>query len=233
MLIGFSRGAFTVRCVAQFIHDVGLLTKSGLRHLPELFKMWKRLDPKSSTYRNQRGDLDKRCKDLESWGELMRESPERRKIRVQACVVWDTVRAMNQPKYRTVGQEIPRNVKLAVQALAIDEPRHLFKPMEWCEPPEGTDQVLKQRWFAGNHSDIGGGNKDMTNANITLAWVIGQLTRTIQFREENLWTITTTRSWSKPSPLFQPPSETRRNSVHRTKLCRVVATTPISSNLCE
>lgn len=47
VLIGFSRGAFTVRCVAQFMHDVGLLTKSGLRHLPELYKLWKRVDKKA------------------------------------------------------------------------------------------------------------------------------------------------------------------------------------------
>lgn len=37
-LLGFSRGAFTVRAVAGIIATVGLLTKKGLAYWPEIFR---------------------------------------------------------------------------------------------------------------------------------------------------------------------------------------------------
>ncbi|XP_014550082.1 hypothetical protein COCVIDRAFT_64698, partial [Bipolaris victoriae FI3] len=118
VLIGFSRGAFTVRCVAQLIEEVGFAIGFPMAaHLPQL--------------------------------------PRR--------------------KYCTVDDVVPRKIKFAVQALALDERRRHFKPMVWSPLEDGASQTLKQRWFTGNHSDIGGGNKDMTLANITLAWMIGQL----------------------------------------------------------
>lgn len=224
MLIGFSRGAFTVRCVAQFIQEVGLLTKSGLRHLPKLFKIWRHLEPNDL----EPGNLSKnaellkdRCEELRGWGELVKE------VQVEVCAVWDTVRAVLRRKYRTVSENMPKNIKIGVQALALGEKRNLYKPMKWNKPPEGPEgsgQRLSQCWFAGNHSDVGGGNKDMTLANIALAWVIGQLTNKIQFNHNNLWAITTTRSWSKPSP-----SEDRNENLPNT--CQVIATAPISSSL--
>lgn len=230
MLIGFSRGAFTVRCVAQFMQEVGLLTKSGLRHLPKLFDMWRKLRPGSSTYNTQRYLLDQRCAELRAWGELVKEEKPEDKVWIQARVVWDTVRAVAQlfgPKFHTVGETIPENIKFAVQALAIDEKRNIYKPIKWNEPRDRTVQSLSQRWFAGTHGDVGGGNKDMTNANITLAWMIRQLTDTIHFKLSNLWAIKTTRSWSKPSPLDD------LEQLHNTdiRICKVVAKTQISSDL--
>ncbi|KAF8849226.1 hypothetical protein BDZ45DRAFT_810158 [Acephala macrosclerotiorum] len=232
VLIGFSRGAFTVRCVAQFIEEVGLLTKSGLRHLPRLFKMWKKLKPRED-FRNAWDLLKKRCEDLVDWKELVQE------VEIQACAVWDTVSAVGFPmaakiprppqsRYCTVGKTIPTKVKFAVQALALDERRRHFEPMIWEARDDGERKKLSQCWFAGNHGDVGGGNKDMTLANITLAWMIGQLTDKIQFNRDNLWAITTTRSWSRPSATDNPEaSETSRDE----RDCKVVATAPISSKL--
>jgi uncharacterized protein (DUF2235 family) len=165
VLIGFSRGAFTVRCVAEFMDTVGLLTKSGLRHLPRLFKVWKRLkkqkvsEPESQKLR----DLKKRCRTLVEWEEL------RQGVRIEACAVWDTVSAIGFPmvahipqvprrRYRTVGGKVPQKVKFAVQALALDETRRHFKPMVWDQDQAhhpDPDFTLTQCWFAGNHSDRG------------------------------------------------------------------------------
>src|ERR1700722_14757135 len=39
-LIGFSRGAYTARCLAAFIGTIGLLTKAGLVHINTLYKRW-------------------------------------------------------------------------------------------------------------------------------------------------------------------------------------------------
>ncbi|KAL5313444.1 hypothetical protein ACEPPN_019177 [Leptodophora sp. 'Broadleaf-Isolate-01'] len=222
VLIGFSRGAFTVRCVAQFIQEVGLLTKSGLRHLPKLFKIWRHLGPQDlmpETLSKNAVLLANRCKELREWGELVKEN-----VQIEVCAVWDTVRAVLRRKYRTVCENMPENIKFGVQALALGEKRNLYKPMKWNKPPAESSQRFSQCWFAGNHSDVGGGNKDMTLANIALAWVIGQLTNKIQFNHSNLWAITTTRSWSKPSP-------SEDNSENFLDTCQVIATAPISSSL--
>jgi hypothetical protein len=40
ILIGYSRGAFVMRCVADLIQKAGLLTKKGLYRLPIVFKEW-------------------------------------------------------------------------------------------------------------------------------------------------------------------------------------------------
>ncbi|PBP18897.1 hypothetical protein BUE80_DR010376 [Diplocarpon rosae] len=234
VLIGFSRGAFAARSVAQSIQDVGLLTKSGLRHLRELFVLWKHLGPEEDRTR-----LDQMRKKLRNYRELVLD------VKIHACAVWDTVSAVGaaglpmskhlppswvpSQRYRMVGKTIPANVQLAVQALALGEQRKLFIPLEWNPPDPKTQpgQVLLQRWFAGNHSDVGGGNEDMTHANITLAWMVAQLMDTIQFNKRNLWAITTTRSWSKPSPSDDPEAESSADA----RLCKVVAKSPVSSGL--
>jgi hypothetical protein len=139
---------------------------------------------------------------------------------------------MPRRRYRTVGRKVPGNVKFAVQALALDETRRHFKPMVWDQDQTlhpDPDFVLNQCWFAGNHSDVGGGNKDMTLANVCLAWMIGQLTDKIQFDHDNLWAITTTRIWSKPSPSDDPNGEYLSGK----RKIRVETKAPISPELRE
>jgi hypothetical protein len=237
------------------MQEVGLLSKSGLRHLPKLFKIWKRLkvikedEPQSADAKR----LDHLKCMLKGWGEL---SVEEMDVRIEVCAVWDTVSAIGLPMsrfsykspraprfYRTVDEKKPGNVKLAIQALALDERRSNFRPMVWEEPTEsaiedGTTPTAGKKpkppviqcWFAGNHSDVGGGNKDMTLANICLAWMIGQLKDNIQFDHDNLWAITTSRSWSKPSRSIDP---VEKSSDTGKRSCKVVATGPISPELCK
>lgn len=42
-------------------------------------------------------------------------------------------------------------------------------------------QNLRQVWFPGVHSNIGGGYEDQGQANITLAWMISQVEPFIEF----------------------------------------------------
>ncbi|KAG9241053.1 hypothetical protein BJ878DRAFT_545629 [Calycina marina] len=205
VLIGFSRGAFAVRCLAQFIQDVGLLSRSGLRYLPKIFGLWK--------YATDTKNLDENCSVLESWGELRRVP----KVRIQACAVWDTVSAMGmpvishirKPARRTslrLTKEVTPNIRLAIQALALDEARRHFDTEVWA-PPENKDQKVVQCWFAGCHADIGGDEQNSMLANICLAWMMGQMTDIVHFDVKNMWTITTTRDWSKPTAGVQELSE--------------------------
>jgi hypothetical protein len=61
--------------------------------------------------------------------------------------------------------------------LAIDEERGPFEPSLWSLNPE-KDHVIEQVWFAGVHSDVGGGYPETQLSDITLDWMIGALKTT-------------------------------------------------------
>ena len=88
----------------------------------------------------------------------------------------------------------------AFQALALDESRASFSPAIWEKPRGNTTvrnlsyggftktarkidrlQNLRQVWFPGAHSNIGGGYEDQALADITLAWMMSQLSPFLEF----------------------------------------------------
>ena len=85
--------------------------------------------------------------------------------------VWDTVGALGMPVRglrfinRLMGLEF-HDVKLsstvdhACHAVAIDEKRKPFMPALWEQQAHAMGQKMEQAWFAGVHSNIGGGYED-------------------------------------------------------------------------
>jgi len=65
------------------------------------------------------------------------------------------------------------NQKYAYQALAIDDERTAFWPYVWDENIS-PDTVVEQVWFAGMHSNIGGGYNRSGLASIPLYWMMGK-----------------------------------------------------------
>jgi hypothetical protein len=61
--------------------------------------------------------------------------------------------------------------------VALDERRKNFVPTLWTQKPEGkaNGQELKQVWFAGVHSDIGGGYAEHGTSDIPLAWMASEV----------------------------------------------------------
>ncbi|RYG51419.1 MAG: DUF2235 domain-containing protein, partial [Chitinophagaceae bacterium] len=62
-------------------------------------------------------------------------------------------------------------------ALAIDERRKLFLPTLWQKSTTVANnpyhpQQLEQRWFAGVHSNVGGGYADTGLSDVALNWLI-------------------------------------------------------------
>jgi hypothetical protein len=82
------------------------------------------------------------------------------------------------------------NIVNAFQALALDEHRAPFSPAVW-EKPEGCETNLKQVWFPGAHSGVGGGYDDAGSANISLAWMMDQLSGNsggyVSCKDQNDW----------------------------------------------
>jgi len=176
-IFGFSRGAATSRAVTRFIDWAGgLPRKEDAYYLPFLFQDFIR-------YRGNR-PVDASVEELNAQSvkgksELGPLVP----ITVQYLGVWDTVMALGSRFKATAGsttevsksfyldKQPARCVKHARQAIAVDEMRYDFRPEIWSAARE--DQSLEQRWFAGVHSNVGGGYADDGLANIAFRWILG------------------------------------------------------------
>ena len=125
------------------------------------------------------------------YGETMRLQTD-----VEFVGVWDTVAAYGGPFAEfTRGIDdwiwpltmpnygLSPKVRKARHALALDDERDAFKPLLWDEFREDTliEQAtvrpgrLKQAWFTGVHSDVGGGYPDESLSYISLLWMMDEL----------------------------------------------------------
>jgi uncharacterized protein (DUF2235 family) len=148
-LFGFSRGAYTVRSLCGLINNIGILKRTDARLIEAAFKHYKRPGRKYAPD----GEASQEFRERHS-------HPSRQ---VHFVGVWDTVGAMGIPisflglfddKDEFYDTKIGSNVNFARHALAIDEFRSDFEPTIW--QPRST-MSLVQVWFAGAHSNIGGG----------------------------------------------------------------------------
>ena len=62
----------------------------------------------------------------------------------------------------------------AYHALSLNEHRSSFNPMLWYTRGTDNSAILKQCWFLGHHSDVGGASC-VGAANLSLAWMITQI----------------------------------------------------------
>ena len=197
-LFGFSRGAFTARSVAGLIAGAGLLTKSGLPDLAVVFKDFQQRRNPNYVPANPDVPFPRKpsASDPRYRETLEQEGLTRLGINIKVVGVWDTVGSLGIPRvgwlsrfrlldqsteeFRFYDTSLDNCIENAYQALALDENRTAFSPAVW-EKPQGNTTNLRQVWFPGVHSNIGGGYPDQGLANITLAWMMSQLTPFIDF----------------------------------------------------
>jgi uncharacterized protein (DUF2235 family) len=165
---GFSRGAYTARSTVGLIRNAGILRREHRDRVGEAYAL----------YRDRAAT--RRPKGIEAT--LFRRSYSHDEIVIRFVGVWDTVGALGVPGVpkRLCGRlwafhdtELSSRVARAYQALAIDERRRPFVPSLWHRSPD-DDGILEQRWFAGVHSDVGGGYTDCSLAEIPLWWMAEQ-----------------------------------------------------------
>jgi len=171
-LFGFSRGAATARAVAQFLDWLGgVPVKRDDYYLPFLFRAYLESRGTANPEEARAGVTD---------GDGLEVVP----LRIRFLGVFDTVMALGGRLKAThkrtsddrrnyhVREVPPAIVDVARQALAVDERRWDFRPEIWTSRhPEAPQQDLEQRWFAGAHSNIGGGLLDDGLANVALNWM--------------------------------------------------------------
>lgn len=109
---------------------------------------------------------------------------------IETVGVWDTVAAYGLPieeindlidrlffKLQFDEQNLNPKVGRAYHALAIDDERHSFRPLLWNEKDDHNPERIQQVWFAGMHSDVGGGYPDGGLSLHSLNWMINALQR--------------------------------------------------------
>lgn len=158
-LFGFSRGAFTARAVAGMLHSVGLLHPGTENLIPYAQRYWR----KDFGAESAGGKL---CVEFKTT--LARECP------VHFIGVWDTVGSVGLiNQFRTFPWTFKNpDVAHVRHAAAIDERRNCFRQNLMATAFEGQD--IKNVWFAGVHSDVGGGYPPVQAglANVTFEWMM-------------------------------------------------------------
>ncbi|MBM3530711.1 MAG: DUF2235 domain-containing protein [Alphaproteobacteria bacterium] len=191
-LFGFSRGAYTVRSLGGVLSLCGVPLRDAQGRSPAVDKeacaalvdeavdkIYKHYgnDEATKSERLQRGANFRR----DFGGNLADGNPA-----VPHFIgVFDTVRALGFPgssgligwRHAFHDATLNSRVPYARHALAIDENRDVFKPELWEETPnDETSGRIKQRWFPGVHSDIGGGYAERGLSDLALEWMVDEAT---------------------------------------------------------
>ncbi len=199
-LFGFSRGAFTIRLLANFIDYIGLPVDPNWKSKPEYLRQWasaafkdykQKLKEYDGIYSKKKihGERRWQIEPLDKSGLPVRELP------ICCLGVWDTVNATGAPvnEIRTSVfpswvqdksiVDLPRCVRTGFHAIAIDESRKTFSPTLWNEKSLEDNQYVEQVWFAGVHANIGGGYPKDGMAQVSLQWMISRIEKLPQLEK--------------------------------------------------
>jgi uncharacterized protein (DUF2235 family) len=161
-LFGFSRGAYTVRALAGVLHMFGLLCPGNDGLIPYVIRLYAKRTRDAAgmthTFEVAEGFKSTFC----------RHCP------LHLVGVWDTVSSVgwvwDPLKLPYTGQN--PDMANGRHAVSIDERRCYFRNNLWGNQLPG--QNLKQVWFAGVHSDVGGSYAAAESglSQIALEWML-------------------------------------------------------------
>lgn len=186
-IFGFSRGAYTARSIAGFIHNMGILKRPYFYKINEAYDYYRdksaEWKPGSNNANKYQADYGWTSKDIHFVG------------------VWDTVGALGAPYGVVLGWVIDKifkcsfhdtkmssSIKNAYHAVASDEKRWPFRPTLWklssahkaddgsASKAENGSLNFEECWFSGVHSDVGGGYPESDLSNIALLWMAEKAT---------------------------------------------------------
>jgi uncharacterized protein (DUF2235 family) len=175
-IFGFSRGAYEARSLGGMVGRVGLLDRTR-------FAATNRKDMFDIVFNNYTRPKDAANDRLVA----NFKATNCVDVPIKMIGVWDTVGALGVPVFATqLTLLVPKfhdlslgpRVENAYHAVSIDEQRFDFQPTYWDPASVRPGQHLEQVYFAGVHSDVGGGyDDDHTLADITLCWMVERARR--------------------------------------------------------
>lgn len=195
-LFGFSRGATTARILASLLHFCGIVEEEKWEVNPENASIdWsdirsvarKALDiylNSNITTRVEAGEKIKRGRSKKWITDRFRTANSyQTSLEIRMLGVWDTVSALTtcNRKYHDVLEELIDlktypEVKYACHAVSIDEVRGDFAliPFKRARGKRAEEISMKEVWFAGAHSNVGGGFVDSGLSDIALEWMLSE-----------------------------------------------------------
>ena len=165
-LFGFSRGAFTARVFASVLHVFGLLCKGNHELIPYILDMYSR----------RARDAKRRKKTFKTDEAFKWQFSHSHPVNIKFCGVWDTVSSYGWVYDPVQLPFLGRNpiIDIGRHAVSIDERRCYYQDNLWGEPYD--DQDIRQVWFSGVHSDVGGSYPEEESglSKIALQWILAQ-----------------------------------------------------------
>jgi uncharacterized protein (DUF2235 family) len=175
-MFGFSRGAYTVRAVASLLHLYGLIRPGNEPLVPYAIRMMlglRRAREGGAKYQQAKNDYF-------GLAAQFKDSMSRGGCNPHFVGVWDTVSSIGWIENPLKLPYVASNPAIAIgrHAIAIDERRAFFRTHLWRPDgsPESGPRDLKQVWFAGVHSDVGGGYPESESglAKVALRWMLAE-----------------------------------------------------------
>jgi len=182
-LFGYSRGAYTVRSLIGMIRKCGIIKKQLVtdERIQQAFQLYR--EDVNMDY-NPGPDSSNAINFRQQYAWHVDASEMKKQQYITFLGVFDTVGDLgipvplcgyiDVPKFHDI--RLSRIVQQARHALAIDEHRRGFKATLWQAKPSHT--CSQQRWFSGDHSDIGGQNPrsagEPSLSGLTLNWMVRQ-----------------------------------------------------------
>jgi uncharacterized protein (DUF2235 family) len=199
---GFSRGAFTIRLLIWFILEQGLVKADSEAELDVKAKAAYRAFRADNFHTFWHlEDIARWIRDLVLRSNYSKET-NRQNPNVRFLGLWDTVAAYGMPieewargisqwiwPWQLPSSRLDSRVQRACHALAIDDERTTFHPVLWDERQEKPllprqdgkcylhDERISQVWFAGVHSNVGGGYPDDSLSQVSLVWIMQEAGR--------------------------------------------------------
>lgn len=171
-LFGFSRGAYIARSIAGLIRNCGVLRLEHIDRITAAYNLYRRRDNPSAPTGFE--------------AELFRKTYAH-EPQIKFIGVWDTVGALGIPvgipwlpislvhylnkRWEFHDVQLSRFVENAYHAVAIDERRRQFAPTLWQQQEDAPNQTLHQVWFAGVHTNVGGGYSDSGLSDLAFLWM--------------------------------------------------------------
>ena len=181
-LFGFSRGAYTARALAAMVHMFGLVQRGNeplIRYVLKMFQRKKRNDADFALAAQFKATFSRPCP-------------------IRFVGVWDTVSSIGW-LYDPVTlpfTALNPEIQVGRQAVSIDERRSSFRQNLWKPDLEKFPQDIVQIWFAGVHSDVGGGYPEAESglSKITLQWMLDEAEKqglmVVQSKKDDLLGVT-------------------------------------------
>lgn len=201
-IFGFSRGAYTARVLAAMLHALGLLPAGNSQLLPYVMRLFG-----SMRHDSPRAYWTLLNSFRKTFARPVPGVSDARFV-IHFLGLWDTVSSVgwvwDPPSYPFTARN--PSVRTVRHAIAVDERRWFFRQNRITPDPE---QDAEERWFAGVHSDVGGGYPEEEGGlwRVAFEWMLDEATRAGLLVDAARLAAVRTSTPIPPQPWKEPPHE--------------------------